>query len=344
MQAQQIIPATLEIVYAPVFLAVILTAVVVKISVPVLLPYLLLCYRVQPDIRQLNHERAYLAGLFGSLREVTALVECRSKTTIASVSIPFDHLQDGVVFDEVSFQYQTDRAVALSEVSFKLHARETTAIVGESGAGKTSLVNLLLGFYQPTEGQIRVDGRPLTSLRSDLWRKKLGLAGQDVGLLEGTIRENIAYGSQGSTSAEIEEAARLAAVDDVIKQMPRRYETYVGEGGFKLSQGQRQRIGLARALLRRPEILILDEATNAVDGLTEQLIHKTLVRFAGKMTVILIAHRLSVVRLADRVIVLDAGKVAELGTFRELCAKNGKFTHLFGRRGEGSDTLRSMST
>jgi subfamily B ATP-binding cassette protein MsbA len=344
MQAQQIIPAILEIVYAPVFFAVILTAVVMKIGMPVVLPYLLLCYRVQPDLRQLDQERAYLAGLLGALLEIDALLERGSKFAVYSGSIRFDGLKDGVTFERVSFQYQSDRTAALTNISFRLRARETTAIVGESGAGKTSLINLLYGFYQPAEGQILVDGQPLTSLRVDLWRKKLSLAGQDVGLLEGTIRENIAYGSADSTSTEIEEVARLAAIHDAIKEMPRGYETYVGEGGLQLSQGQRQRIGLARALLRRPEILILDEATNAVDGLTEQLIHKTLIRFAGKMTVILIAHRFSVVRLADRVIVLDAGKVAELGTFSELSAKKGRFAHLFGTHGEDGDKLHVLST
>lgn len=330
-QAQQILPVALETVYAPVFLAVVLTASVAKIGVPMLLAYLLLFYRVQPDIKQLDSHRVYLAGLTGSLHEVAALLERSSKSAIRSGSAAFDHLQDRIIFDKVSFRYQSasERAVTLTDVSFELHAGKTTAIVGESGAGKTTLINLLFGFYQPIEGQIRVDGRPLASLRTDLWREKLGLAGQDVGLLEGTIRENIAYGCPYAPSDEIEEAARLAAIHDFIKKLPRGYETGVGESGLQLSQGQRQRISLARALLRRPEILILDEATNALDGLTEQVIHQTLDRFAGKMTVIIIAHRLSTVRLADCVIVLNAGTVAETGTFKELLARQGTFARLF---------------
>jgi len=345
IQAQQIIPVALEVVYAPVFLAVVLTASVATIGVPTLLAYLLLFYRVQPDLKQLDYQRANLAGLSGSLLEVTALLERSCKSAIRSGSVLFEHLQDRITFDKVSFRYQSpsERAVTLTEVSFELHAGKTTAIVGESGAGKTTLINLLFGFYQPTEGQIRVDGRPLASLRTDLWRGKLGLAGQDVGLLEGTIRENIAYGCPHAASDEIEEAARLAAIHDVIKKLPRGYETNVGESGLQFSQGQRQRIGLARALLRRPEILILDEATNALDGLTEQVIHETLDRFVGKMTVIIIAHRLNTVRLADQVIVLNEGRVAETGTFRELMAKRGAFAKLFATQVDNADSLSSLN-
>jgi subfamily B ATP-binding cassette protein MsbA len=330
-QAQQLLPVALETVYAPVFLAVVLTASIAKIGVPMLLAYLLLFYRVQPDIKQLDSHRAYLAGLTGSLHEIAALLERSSKSAIRSGFVAFDHLQDRITFDKVSFRYRSapERAVTLTDVSFELRAGKTTAIVGESGAGKTTLINLLFGFYQPIEGQIRVDGRPLASLRTDLWREKLGLAGQDVGLLEGTIRENIVYGCPYATSDEIEEAARLAAIHDFIRKLPRGYETGVGESGLQLSQGQRQRISLARALLRRPEILILDEATNALDGLTEEVIHQTLDRFAGKMTVVIIAHRLSTVRLADCVIVLNAGTVVETGTFKELLARPGTFARLF---------------
>jgi subfamily B ATP-binding cassette protein MsbA len=290
-QSEQIIPLVLEVVYAPIFVITVLAALLTETGVPTLLAFLVLLYRIQPDIRNLDCYRTQLAGWSSFVDEVAALLARNDLSMRKPGDFSFERLRRGIVFKKVGFQYQSasERPATLSSVTFELRARQITAVVGESGAGKTTLINLLYGFYQPTEGQILVDGRPLVSLCLDMWRGKLALAGQDVGLLDGTIRENIGYGCVHARSSDIEEAARLAAIHDFIVTLPRGYETNVGEGGFRLSRGQQQRIGLARALLRRPEILILDEATNALDGLTEQVIHQTLERLAGKMTVIVIA-------------------------------------------------------
>jgi subfamily B ATP-binding cassette protein MsbA len=338
MQAQQILPTTLEVVYAPIFLAAVLVAWVTGTGLTMLLAFLLLFYRVLPDIKALDYHRAEMAIFSGSVHEVAVLLGFKSKSVNRAGVISFEHLRDNIIFDKVGFHYQieTERPITLSNVSFELRARRNTAIVGESGVGKTTLINLLFGFYQPTEGRILVDGQQLVSLRMDSWRGKLALAGQDMGLLQGSIAENIAYGSPRAQFDEVTEAARLAAIHDFIMTLPRGYDTDVGENGLRLSQGQRQRVSLARALLRRPEILILDEATNALDGLTEQVINRAISSFAGNATVIIIAHRLSTVRLADYIITLSAGTVAEAGTLEELLAAGGTFARLYSAQNENA--------
>jgi ATP-binding cassette, subfamily B, bacterial MsbA len=336
LQAERFVPSAMEVVYAPIFLAAILMAWTSGTGVPTLLAFLLLFYRVQPDIKVLDHYRTQLASCAGSIREVAELLAVDKPAMHGADAVVSESLQGGIVFEKVGFQYQSQppRPAILLDVSFQIRAREVTAIVGETGAGKTTLINLLYGFFQPTAGTILVDGQPLSSMHMESWRRKLALAGQDVGLLEGTVRDNIGYGCQHASSGEIEDAARLAAIDDFIARMPCGFETEIGDAGFRLSEGQRQRIGLARALLRRPEILILDEATNALDGLTEQVVNRTLERLAGKTTIIIIAHRFSTIRLANSVVVLSGGKVVETGALEELLSRNGLFSRLYAAQNE----------
>ena len=231
-------------------------------------------------------------------------------------------------FKDLSFGYDPGHLI-LHDLDFEIPAGKTVAFVGETGAGKSTLVSLLLRFYEPTKGEVMLDGHPLSAFRQQDLRRKIGIVQQDVFLFGDTIAENIAYGRENATKEEIEEAARLAAADDFIRQLPNGYETKVGERGVKLSGGQKQRIAIARVFLKNPPVVIFDEATSALDTQTEKKVQKTLDELAKNRTTIIIAHRLSTVRNADVIYVLDHGRLIERGSHDELMARHGKYFALY---------------
>jgi ATP-binding cassette, subfamily B, bacterial MsbA len=233
-----------------------------------------------------------------------------------------------IVFDRVSFHYAEGDPV-LSEVSFELPKGRVVALVGPSGAGKTTLADLLPRFHDPTAGQILMDGVPLTRLTRRSLRSLLGVVSQDTVLLNDTVHANIAYGSPGATRAQVEAAAQAANADLFVAQLPLGYETLLGERGTRLSGGQRQRIAIARALLRDPPVLILDEATSALDTESERLVQQAIDRLMAERTVLVIAHRLATVRDADEIVVLDAGRVTERGTHDQLFRACGLYRRLY---------------
>jgi subfamily B ATP-binding cassette protein MsbA len=233
-----------------------------------------------------------------------------------------------IVFDQVSFRYGQGDPV-LSDVSFVLPKGRVVALVGPSGAGKTTLADLLPRFHDPTGGQILMDGVPLTRLTRRTLRALLGVVSQDTVLLNDTVHANIAYGSPGATRAQVEAAAQAANADLFVAQLPLGYETLLGERGTRLSGGQRQRIAIARALLRDPPILILDEATSALDTESERLVQQAIDRLMAERTVLVIAHRLATVRDADEIVVLDAGRVVERGTHDQLFRAGGLYRRLY---------------
>lgn len=237
-------------------------------------------------------------------------------------------VQGAIEFKNVSFGYAGTGDV-LKSINLQVPAGETHAIVGATGAGKSTVVRLLLRFHDPREGQVLVDGQDVRDLSYTSLRGVMGYVSQEVFLFHGTVRENIAYGRAEATQSEIEDAARLAEAHEFIIQLPNGYDTVVGERGQKLSGGQRQRISLARAILRDPAILVLDEATSAVDNETEAAIQRSLARVAKGRTAVVIAHRLSTVRDADKIWVLEAGRVAEYGTHDELVAAGGLYSALW---------------
>jgi ATP-binding cassette, subfamily B, bacterial len=201
--------------------------------------------------------------------------------------------------------------------------------VGATGAGKSTLVKLLLRFHDPREGRVLIDGHDLRQLSYTSLRRSIGYVSQEVFLFQGTVRDNIGYGRPGASTDDIEVAARLAEAHDFIAALPAGYDTVVGERGQKLSGGQRQRVSVARAILRDPAILLLDEATSAVDNETEAAIQRSLARVAEGRTAVVIAHRLSTVRHADRIWVLEGGRVAEAGTHDELVGAGGLYAALW---------------
>ena len=233
-----------------------------------------------------------------------------------------------IEFRNVSLSYGGEAAAALSGVDLVVRAGEMVALVGSSGSGKSTLVSLLPRFYQPTGGQIMLDGAPLESYSLASLRARIGIVSQDVVLFDDSVTNNIAFGRPGASAVEIEQAAKLAYAHDFISRLPDGYQTTIGERGVKLSGGERQRVAIARAILRDPPLLILDEATSALDTESERIVQLALANLMKNRTTVVIAHRLSTVQNADRIVVLDRGRVAETGTHEELLRHNGVYRRL----------------
>jgi ABC-type multidrug transport system fused ATPase/permease subunit len=242
-------------------------------------------------------------------------------------------IQGKMVFDQVHFKYGSGDPV-LHSVSFTMAPGEVVALVGPSGAGKTSIANLICRFYDPVKGHVSVDGYNLRNIKLTSLRRQVAVVLQDSFLFNNTVAENLHYGKPGATKHELIAAARAANAHDFIMQLPDGYDTEVGERGVKLSGGQKQRLALARAILADPRILILDEATSSVDAEAEYLIQQALERVLKGRTALVIAHRLSTIRNADKIIVLDRGRIAEVGNHTELMRRGGLYNQLYQRQME----------
>jgi len=239
-----------------------------------------------------------------------------------------DNLHGDIAFEHVTFGYEEDKTAVLNDLSLQIHAGETVAFVGPSGAGKTTISSLIPRFYDVQGGSIKIDGMDIRDMTKRSLRSNIGVVQQDVFLFTGTLKENIAYGNLAATDEEIYEAARRAHMEEFINELPDGYETQIGERGLKLSGGQKQRIAIARMFLKNPPILILDEATSALDTETERIIQASLNELAKDRTTLVVAHRLATIRDADRIMVVTKNGIEEQGTHDELLAQNGMFAKL----------------
>ncbi|BBD66623.1 cyclic nucleotide-regulated ABC bacteriocin/lantibiotic exporter [Nostoc commune NIES-4072] len=278
-----------------------------------------------------------LTVLWNQLQEVVIAVERINDVLDAEPEEDLQHqarqslppIQGNIRFDNVTFRYHPESDInVLENLSFEIHSGQMVALVGRSGSGKTTISKLVLGLYPATDGKVLIDGHDITSLSLRSLREQVGVVDQDTFLFGGTIRENISLAHPGATLAEIIEAARLAGADEFIKKLPMGYETQIGEGGGMLSGGQRQRIAIAKALLGNPKLLVLDEATSHLDAESERIIQTNLNTILKGRTTLVIAHRLSTVRNADLILVLDRGVLIESGTHQELMAKRGHYFYL----------------
>ena len=267
-------------------------------------------------------------GLSG-FRRFLEVVETDPEIVNAPDAVELTNVKGDVEYQNVSFHYSDDDAPVLSNVSFKIPAGKSIALVGPSGSGKTTICSLLPRFYDVTGGTIYIDGKDVRKLTLESLRNQIGIVQQDVYLFCGTIRENIAYGKPSATMEEIVEAAKKANIHDFIESLPDGYDSFVGERGTRLSGGQKQRISIARVFLKNPPVLILDEATSALDNESERWIQKSLEELAANRTTITIAHRLSTIRNSDEILVVANNQIAERGKHEELLALGGIYAHYY---------------
>lgn len=242
---------------------------------------------------------------------------------------PMEHIEGGISFNHVSFEYPDDHTPVLNDITLDIRPGEKVALVGPSGGGKTTLCSLIPRFYDTTGGKIYIDGRELKGITLQSLRSNIGIVQQDVYLFSGSVYDNISYGRPEASREEVMQAAKLAGAHEFISQLKNGYDTYVGERGVKLSGGQKQRISIARVFLKNPPILILDEATSALDNESEYVVSQSLERLAEGRTTVTIAHRLTTIQNADRILVLSDGKIAEEGSHQKLLEKKGIYYQLY---------------
>ena len=303
---------------------------------------------------------AYVSSLYGPMKSLARFSVDIDKATVAAERIAevmlirsdvADHegaqkisqLTGSIEFKDVSFEYEPGRPV-LNEINLTISPGEKIAVVGATGAGKSTLMSLIPRFYDPNQGKVRIDGKDIRNYAVQSLREQISLVLQDSLLFTGSIRENIAFGRPGATDEQIAAASVTANADEFIQQLPDRYETLVAERGTSLSGGQKQRIAIARAILRDAPILLLDEPTSSLDSSSERVVMDALERAAKGRTTLIIAHRLSTTRLADRIVVLDHGRIVEQGTHAQLLARNGKYARFYSLQmmTEGEKTELSL--
>ena len=300
-------------------------------------------------LQRLNGSFGAVAANFSSLSSNSAsihrlneILDPRDKVFRRQGGIPFQRLTESIELDNVSLSYTPGSTPAVSNVNLTIPRGHTLALVGASGAGKSSIADLLAGIYTPTNGRILVNGADLSSFDLLSWQQKLGVVSQDTFLFNASIAYNISFGTPGATIQEIEAAATKAQATGFISSLPSGFDTIIGERGYRLSGGQRQRISLARAILRNPELLILDEATSALDSQSEQLVQQAIEQFERQHTVLVIAHRLSTIVNADMICLMDKGGIVERGNHRDLLALEGRYANLW--RQQSHQVVQGVST
>lgn len=321
-----------------------ITAIRAPEQMAVSLTFLVLLYRLQPRFKQFEADRVSLDAFSGSVEEIRSLLDESDKPYLRSGTRVPASIEKGITFENVSLHYESGKGAALEQVTFSINFGETTAFVGSSGAGKSSLIRLICRSYDPSSGRLLIDGVPLPELDLAWWRNQIAIVSQEVYLFNASLAENITYGKLDATREELVEAARKAHAMEFIEELPEGFDTILGDRGVRLSGGQRQRLALARAFIRDPQILILDEATNSLDLISEGVVQDALEQFGRHRTVLIVAHRISTIEHADKIFVLDGGRVVERGTVTQLLATDGLFSRLYAlqlRNNKPGGELRS---
>ncbi len=298
-------------------------------NLSMVLVFIFILYRLHPQVLELDEGRNTLVAATPEVEQLVQHLHDSGKRSIHTGRIVFEALADVIRLDHVSFRYSPEGPWALTDVTLDIRRGQRIAFVGPSGAGKSTLVALLLRFYDPQRGSINVDGIPLTDLDLRSWRQHLAVVSQDTFIFNASVRQNIGYGRPDAGEEDIVSAARLADAHGFISSLPQGYDTCVGDHGVGLSGGQKQRIALARAIIRKASILILDEATNALDSISEGVVMDSIRALGSQCTVIAIAHRLSTVMHSDRIVVLEGGCIKEQGPPAELLRNQALFAQLY---------------
>jgi len=308
------------------FGSVFITQDSVQATLAILLTFLIIIARLIPPLKTINHARGAISARVAAIKELKEFLKPDDKEFLLNGKRPFNSLQEKIEFENLHFGYDPQKAIVLHDLNFVIEKGTKIGIVGASGAGKSTVAELLLRFYDPQKGQISIDGINLVEWELVSWRKRIGVVSQDTFLFYDTIKANIAFSSPEASDDAIIQAARWAHAHDFIEKLPQGYETRIGERGVLLSGGQRQRLAIARAILCEPEILIFDEATSALDTTSEKIVQEALDDVAKGRTVITIAHRL------DKIVVLDQGSVVECGSPKELMALDGIYKRFVGKQ------------
>ena len=303
---------------------------IIGIATSYILVFLLILARIAPRVAELQLKYENYAGFVPGLHVIDEAIDAATaneERTRRGGKV-FKGLQDGIRIDAVSFDYADSNEPVIDNVSLRIPRNQMIALVGPSGVGKSTLIDLIVGLREPAAGRIWIDDTDLADMDLLSWRRRIGYVTQDIIIFNDTLRSNLVFARPEASTAEIEECLRIAHLDEVVAAMPQGVDTVLGEGGMRLSGGQRQRLALARALVGKPELLLLDEATSALDTESERLVQKAIEAIAHMFTVVIIAHRLSTVRRADLIYVMENGRIVESGTYETLLARNGRLAKL----------------